>query len=277
MSRRGRSGPTISLFSFQDIITSVTAIVTVITLLLALDLVQRKKSQSSDSSSALAIDLASRLERAETELAQLQTVAAATDELVREVASISPADLKHEISGRESRIATLEQEKRRLEELAVVWRSREKEELAEQFDLEPLKDELVHVEKSLEDVVQKRTEEQTENRTIFSLPRGMQKDGWIAEIDLQQILVAPMGRPAKPTTFVATGLPLVGSSATDNFEKWIDDHQLNSAYFLVLIRPEATATAYPVQQLLERKRISHGYDLIDANQMILHPERGAAP
>ena len=34
MSRRGRSGPTISLFSFQDIITSVTAIVTVITLLL---------------------------------------------------------------------------------------------------------------------------------------------------------------------------------------------------------------------------------------------------
>ena len=57
MSRRGRSGPAISLFSFQDIITSVTAIVTVIALLLALDLVQRKQSQSSDSSAAMAVIL----------------------------------------------------------------------------------------------------------------------------------------------------------------------------------------------------------------------------
>jgi len=58
MSRRGRSGPTISLFSFQDIITSVTAIVTVITLLLALDLVQRKQSKAGDSSGNLAVEQA---------------------------------------------------------------------------------------------------------------------------------------------------------------------------------------------------------------------------
>ncbi|MBC7817117.1 MAG: hypothetical protein IAG10_09545 [Planctomycetaceae bacterium] len=39
----------ISLFAFQDIITSVTAIVIVVALFLALDLVQRKQGQASES------------------------------------------------------------------------------------------------------------------------------------------------------------------------------------------------------------------------------------
>ena len=92
MSRRGRSGPTISLFSFQDIITSVTAIVTVITLLLALDLVQRKQSDAGDSSGALVVELAARLAQIEDELTELRAATASTDELVREVAATSPAD-----------------------------------------------------------------------------------------------------------------------------------------------------------------------------------------
>lgn len=32
-----------------------------------------------------------------------------------------------------------------------------------------------------------------------------------------------------------------------------------------------------VQAVLDRRTISYGFDLIDADQQILHPERGAAP
>ena len=276
MSRRGRSGPTISLFSFQDIITSVTAIVTVIALLLALDLVQRKQSQSGETSASIALELIAALERAEAEFARLSVLAESTDELVKEVAATSPAELKNEIAQRESTIAELERERARLEQQNQKWRSREKEVLGEQFDLEPLKEEQVRTERTAKEVQRQSAEERTENRTIFSLPRGTTKEGWVAVIDSDQISVAPLERPEKPTTFVSSGLLLLSVSATGHFEKWIDERQLGSAYFLLLIRPDGAKPFDDVRRMMERKTISHGFDLAGADQTLLHPERGAS-
>jgi hypothetical protein len=277
MSRRGRSGPTISLFSFQDIITSVTAIVTVVTLLLALDLVNRQPAEAGGSSATLGMELVRRLEQAESELAQLQAQTASTDELVRQVAATSPADLRSDIALRQSRISELEREKHRLDEQKQKLQAKLKERLAEQFDIEPLKAELAEIEQTIIELERQRAEEVADDRPIFSLPRGFDKEGWIVEIDREQVQVAPIGRAAAPMKFVATGLPVVGSSAADNFEKWIDRQGLLSAYFLLLIRPEASAEFDRVQQMLEKKKISHGFDLVDDDQTVLDPERGAAP
>ena len=277
MSRRGRSGPTISLFSFQDIITSVTAIVTVITLLLALDLVQRKQSDAGDSSGALVVELAARLAQIEDELTELRAATASTDELVREVAATSPAELRNEIAQRESAIAELELERARLERQRTGWKAREKAERAEGFELEPVREQQARVEREAAELEQQRKEERAENRTVFSLPHGFQKEGWLVVIGAKQIDVAPLGRPARPVAFVGKGLPLFGTSAAGAFEKWIDDQGLRSAYFLLLVRPEAARTFDEVEELLTKKSVSHGFDLIGADQSILHPERGAAP
>ena len=277
MSRRGRSGPVISLFSFQDIITSVTAIVTVITLLLALDLVQRKQSQAGDSSGNLAVELTARLAAAEAELAELNAAAGTTDDLVREVAATSPAELRNEIAQRESTIAELERERARLERQRGQWQTREKEAQTEQFDLEPLRQQQANALAEAAELDRQRTSEQVENRTVFSLPRGFQKEGWIVVIDATQIAIAPLGRPAKPVVVRASGLPLIGTSAAAGFVAWIEREQLRSAYFLLLVRPDAARAFDDVQELLTDKSISHGFDLIGADQSILHPERGAAP
>jgi hypothetical protein len=277
MSRRGRSGPTISLFSFQDIITSVTAIVTVIALLLALDLVQRKQSKSSDSSAAMAVNLTEQLKRTEAELAQLQAATEATDELVREVAATSPAELRNEVAQRESAIEELQRERIRREEQSLEWKAREKVELAEQFDLEPLKEEFERTVLATSAVEKQLAEETAENRMIFTLPKGLEKEGWLAVIDSREIAIAPLGRAAIPTTFASTGNVLFGSSAADNFEKWALEQRRGSAYFLLLIRPGADNVFDKVHQILERKSFEHGFDLIGADQRVLHPERGAAP
>jgi hypothetical protein len=162
-------------------------------------------------------------------------------------------------------------------ELQEQIQTKVNEELAEQFDIEPLKTELAEIEQKTVDLERQRTEEVGENRPIFSLPRGFDKQGWIVEIDQGLIQVAPMGRSAVPTEFVHTGLPVVGSSPTNNFEKWIDSQRLLPAYFLLLVRPEAPTEFHKVQQMLEKKQISHGFDLVDGDQTVLHPERGAAP
>ena len=277
MSRRGRSGPTISLFSFQDIITSVTAIVTVITLLLALDLVQKKQSRSNGSASALASDFVERLESAETQLKQLQSSASSVDDLVQEVASTSPAELRNEIAEREAAISDLEREKARLEKRFESWKNREREKLSEQFDLDPIKLEIVELDRTTTELERTRVEENGEKRTIFALPRGFRKEGWIAEINPNQITVAPIGRPSKPVTLVADALPIIGTTACSRFESWINDNRMTSAYFLVLIRPGADAEIQTVEEMLIRNQISHGYDVVDAEKTLFHPERGAAP
>jgi hypothetical protein len=277
MSRRGRSGPAISLFSFQDIITSVTAIVTVIALLLALDLVQKKQSQASDSSAEMAVILQERLEQVESELRQLQTAAATTDDLVRAAAATSPAELRNEIAQRESAIEELQRERARLEQQGARLKSQEKEKLAEQFDMQPLKDQRTQALRAAEVLEQQIAEEAADNRPIFTLPKGLQKEGWLAVISDREIAVAPIGRAARPLKFTASGIALFGSSAADNFEKWINEQRLSGAYFLLLVRPEGDEVFDSTQSMLSGKSISHGFDLISADQPILHPERGAVP
>src|SRR4051812_47012023 len=112
MSRRGRSGPAISLFAFQDIITSVTAIVIVVVLCLVLDLVQRKQTKHADSSSGVATDLSSRISEIETEIARLKEATAKTDSTVKEVARFSPAELQSQTDASELAIRELQAEQR---------------------------------------------------------------------------------------------------------------------------------------------------------------------
>lgn len=276
MSRRGRSGPTISLFSFQDIITSVMAIVTVITLLLALDLVQRKESRGDDASAALAVELTARLNHAETELSQLQRIADQTDDLVRDVADASPAQLKDEIAKRDATVIELERQKARLEQQDKLWQGQKKSKLVEQFDLDPSRKEREKLEKTIAALDQQRRAEQTENRPVFAMPRGMQKEGWLVLIESDRISLAPLGRPAKPVVLTATGLPVVGPTAVQNFENWLDKQQLASSYFFVLLRPNASESFGEVCKMLDTKKISYGFDLVGSEQNIMHPERGAA-
>jgi hypothetical protein len=277
MSRRGRSGPAISLFSFQDIITSVTAIVTVITLLLALDLVQRKQSQAGNSSAALAAELSHRLETARADLANLSAEVSSVDDVVQQAAAISPAELELDIARRESAIHDLQNAQTRLEKEQDEWKGRLKTVEIERFELEPSRKKTRKLVQETSDLERRRKAEEAENRTIFSLPRGFQKEGWIAVVESQRILVAPLGRSAVPRAFETSGVPLFGISAADEFLKWIELERLRTAYFLLQVRPDGPGVFESVQERFTKQNIAYGFDLIGANEVLLDSERGAAP
>ena len=71
MSRRGRARSAFSLFSFQDIITCVSGIIILITLLLAVDLSQRKQSSPAVDTAKLAEQLRQAIAQAGEETALL--------------------------------------------------------------------------------------------------------------------------------------------------------------------------------------------------------------
>ena len=92
-----------------------------------------------------------------------------------------------------------------------------------------------------------------------------------------KISVAPLGRPAKPLVFTDTGLGLFGSSAVNHFEKWLDEKQHRVGLFSAAGPTVDRQTFADLQQSLSKQSISHGFDLVDADQVVLHPERGAVP
>jgi len=276
MSRRGRSGPVISLFAFQDIITSVTAIVIVVTLFLALDLVQRKQGQASESPVELAEEIERRIAAVEAELVKLRSELENADELVKQVASTSPAELKSEIVRRERVLEDLRREFQRQEERRTRLITHEQAVAAEKFDLAPLRQRIEQTERETRELQGQLDQEQQEDRVLFTLPRGSNKEGWIAVVESGKITVAPLGRAAKPQVFASAGT-VFKTSAADAMIAWIDRDRLRSAYFLVLIRPAGSRTFSDLEEAFHNKSISFGFDLIDAERTVLHPERGSAP
>lgn len=276
MSRRGRSGPAISLFAFQDIITSVTAIVIVIVLFLALDLIQRKQSAHAGTASGVGEDLTARIAELQAELTRLQAETTRTDATVREVAQFSPAELQAEVTTAERSIQSLQSRHKQLLEHHGLWQSKEKAALAQKFDLRPQQLQLEITRQAHRDVQQQIEEGRNDRRPIYGLPRGITTGGWVAVIEEDVVTVAPLGRRAKPREFRQGALPIITGTAADAFVKWAKQEE-QRAYFLLLIRPGGAAQFDEIASEFIDLSMSYGFDLIDAQQEILHPEKGAAP
>ncbi|MES2787975.1 MAG: hypothetical protein V4719_00025 [Planctomycetota bacterium] len=276
MSRRGRSGPAISLFAFQDIITSVTAIVIVIVLFLALDLIQRKQSAHAGTASSVGEDLTARIAELQAELTRLQAETTRTDAAVREVAQFSPAELQAEVTAAERSIQGLQSRHKQLLEHHRRWQAKEKAVLAQKFDLRPQQLQLEITRQAHRDVQQQIEEGRNDRRPIYGLPRGITTGGWVAVIEEDVVTVAPLGRRAKPREFRQGALPIITGTAADAFVKWAKQEE-QRAYFLLLIRPGGAAQFDEIASEFIDLSMSYGFDLIDAQQEILHPEKGAAP
>ena len=277
MSRRGRSGPSISLFAFQDIITSVTAIVIVVVLFLALDLVQRKEAAHADTTAGVVEDLTARIEELKSELAQLQDQTARTDSTVRDSAKFSPAELQADVKNAEQAILDLQSRQKQLAERNKLWQSREKAALAQKFDLRPQQLQLEQTDKANRDLEQQIEAGRNDKRPIYGLPRGVTNGGWVAVIEKDVVTVAPLGRQARPQRFQQAALSLFADTSAGEFVKWVKQENHQNAYFLRLIRPGGATQFDEVDSQFAKSEISFGFDLIDAHQEILHPEKGAAP
>lgn len=273
MSRRGRSGPTISLFSFQDIITSVTAIVTVVTLLLALDLVQRKQAKSSDTSESTATDLAARVSEMELEISLLQSSMLASAGIAQAIAETTPTQLKNELIAKRASLDDLKSREARLEDQIAEWKRREKQELATQFDQQPQKDQRQATLESIAKLEQEIAKVESDDRVVYHMQHGSAKSGWIATVEANSIAVAPIGRRSRPTWFGVRG---AGGSASDSFFAWIKSQKLERDYFFFLVRPEGIREYSKIDEKWQDSGISRGFDLIDFDEVVLDPERGAS-
>lgn len=261
---RGRTGPVVSLFAFQDIITAVSGILIVVVLLLALELVEQPEAEaSSPAHHAQAIEQA--LSTAEAERDRLKAEIADAAAITREAAGTSANALRDDIAGLQASLKDVEE--------LVIKLTGEAEELAEmkaahevqEFDSADVIVELEEVKRQIAQRMVEIDEAQNDDRVVFTLPRGFNRSGWLVVLGERDVTAAPIGVEAAPTIY----------EGASSFLNWAEGQR--GAYFLLLIRPQGIDTFEQIEDQFRLQDIAYGFDVIGRDRKVLHPQRGAAP
>ena len=259
--RKGNSVP-FSLFAFQDIITSVTGIILLITMMMAVELVQNMQRAASapqeQKSSAVERTLRGAIEENTQEIVRLErlleettTIRFDADALRRRLANLSAAT------------AELEEQTTRIEATQQEIEQRKAELAKQSKDLTP---------EAIEELAQEQREiaQQIEamrqaNRVIFNRPEGAAKTPWLVELNADGILAAEMGASRPPQSFADAA----------GFLAWAGTQNAGSVYFVILVKPDSILTFDSLRPDLQDRKFEVGYDLLRTDQTAIDPNTGA--
>lgn len=261
MSRRNRNSSTFSLFAFQDIITSLTGIIILITMILMLDLINRKHNSPEIKTEETINILQQASVEMQQEIEEFREQLALNTDLIR----FDPQTLREQVpeltylnQKLNERLLHLRKEetdtKRRAKEIQDERESRSS-------DRQTLKILRVELEKSRKDLEKMRKS----NRIIFNPTPGDTKSPSLIEIDANRLLTAKVGVTAPPKMF---------SSATA-FQSWISGKDPQKEYFVLLVKPSGIDFFEQVRSILTKDGFDIGYDLLTSDQTAVDPQTGA--
>jgi hypothetical protein len=281
MSRRRRSTAAFSLFSFQDIITSVTAILILLVLILSLELVTRRQEAAASDP--------------QVSRASLQAASAALEALVAKLAMIVPPDEPRPFVGRtlselerdvrivedQARQAAADAEAARAVEgraralaAAAVARLEEAREIrtdidrmteqAASADEEATKLALEN-EREADRLAQKQKEivDQPSSgaELVFNAPNDSAAQAWIVEVSSDGLTVVKLGTNQRRLLGVGIG---PGSAAA----KWLSELHAGRDHALILVRPSGVKAVDDIRESLVNAGISFGIDFLGEDQVV---------
>lgn len=285
---RKTSGSAFSLFSFQDIITSVTAILILIMLLLALELTRQRSTAAAGDPGATQ----KRLERIaadlEASVARLQDAVAAAreaewdrrpreewEQLARQaterldVARLRRDDADSTLRAAErvrveaeSRLAAREADRNLLEKLQrrVAEDQTEADRLEQENDAE--RDRQAKRRQEIEERPKSGTE------LVFNRPADASRKPWLVELSSEGVVVVLLGTNSRESLGAAL-------NPGGPFAAWITRLQPAGDYCLLLMRPSASPTLlHDVESALSSESIPYGIDFIGEDQVVMD---GSAP
>ncbi len=275
MSRRGRDAAPFSLFAFQDIITSVTGIMILITLILAIELIQRADSEQQRSMRTVeearaAVASVANLREA---VAQDEKNLKALRQQINQQASAFVETARYDASHVQTQLDDLKRLNQELEQETSrrAERSREAKdrENAAREQLENRQDDRKKVAAMLaaiKDKKQKLKRLRKLNRMIFNPAPGDPKTPWLLEISADHILAAQVGVETPPAVF----------ENADNLQQWAKEKRNHeSEYFVLLIKPDGVEKFQNVNAVLRKLDFDMGYELLSIDQTAIDPRRGA--
>lgn len=280
MARRGRAKSPFSLFSFQDIITSVTAILILIVLILSLELVTRRSREAAASPAMTRARLEESIADLEKLAVRLEQKAAmppaaarrrAVAEIERDIhitldqIEVAKGDLEtatriNDAAQSEARVAAA-----RLE----AMRSGVEESERREAEAEDIAGEAARVAAANErdrrylEAERERLRDKPSPGTelVFNAPPEDGRQPWLLEVSVEGCAALALG------TGMAQALgPDTGPGSP--FSRWADSLRTAEHYVLLLVRPSGTKRFDAVRSALRDRDITIGIDFIGEAQAV---------
>lgn len=262
MSSRKKNANPFTLFSFQDIITSVMGIILLSALLLAVELTRRTISSPSAAVHVAVDAIEASLQTAQDDTAELQKQFDALTEDAQRVAETTIPELPQREAVASEQVRRLQAE---LASLIQAVSSRRKERDRVQAQLFDRRDDV----KQLEELEQENAQSEAEltaltasKRMLFNAAPGTAKTPWVIDYSETKLLVGPLPKPETASTS-----PLEFSSASKLLD-YCDSLSPTNDYFLLMIRPSGAHSYDAVVDKLRSRGFDLGFDLLGEDQEV---------
>lgn len=259
--RRTHESP-FSLFAFQDIITSVTGVVILVTLLITLALITRELQTLDTQSLNVAEDITPVLFATQQEIDTLQARIEKDTETISALADISASQVRRELHELQLRIdsvviqnKSLRDQLRRTVNHLAKWKSRERE-------VDETRELLESLEVDLQTLLQKREELLKDNSLIYNPQQASGKAAWLVDIDGHTLRVSRLR--AADTTQVFEN--------TSAFLRWAKERDRSAEYFVLMVRPAGIVNYRRIYIALTESNYDLGIDLIGQDHTVIAPK-----
>jgi len=263
--RRRSSQSAFSLFAFQDIITSVMGIMVLITLILALELMERTVESPPVQTAVMIEDIRRINEEMAQEIVKLQSQLDNSSEEIFQLPSLSAELLSDEL---EKLAQDNEQKRKGLSQVRIEMVSRSEKlnnfrvqensrRSGEQVELDKL---LAKIDE-LKEVL--RQTEATDR--VFFRSGLVGKRTYLVEVSSSGFVAAEIGVQSRPTSF---------SSPTD-FQKWIESLSTKLDAIYLVAKPGGTENLLKAQESIKSRGMEYGYSIVSKTQTLIDPKIGA--
>ena len=261
MSRRRQRKSAFSLFAFQDIITAVTGIMLLITLLLTLELVERKAKASQETPATVPKDA----DVSPEELSQLELEVANLKKRLKEMASENAMLAQYD---QQQLQADLQKNQKTNQERQEKIRNLQKTLVSTATSLENVRNtqaKLQQLEEKIRNTRAKLEKLQKSSRLFVQAAKGARKTNWLVEISKEKLKVAPLGRTTTPISF------------TDvyDFQAWLRKRNQAADHFVLFVKAEGTSLFKQVSGLLDKEGYSKGFDVLPDSEHVIDDTTGA--
>ncbi|MDA0285507.1 MAG: hypothetical protein O3B86_19355 [Planctomycetota bacterium] len=267
MARRRKSNAKFSLFAFQDIITSVTGIMILVTLMLALELLQRTENSPPTRTRELIEQIQATLQEVQEQIERLETQQTAADPSLQNLAVLDAETLRRKLEQISSRRQSLTKDINELIEDVQETSQRERELNEEQRRRQPELAELEQIQKELEETRERLEELENSNRVVFNRPDDAgNRTPWLVEFTGTEILVAELGVSHAPQRFASEA----------EFLQWVRQQNPSSNFLVLLVKPDSVEQYDGVVDELLERQFPYGVNLLNSEQTAIDSRTGAS-
>jgi hypothetical protein len=261
MPRRRTNEVPFTLFAFQDIITSVTGIMLLVTLMLMLDLLSRTEKSAPVVTEKVADEIESATQSDKREIATLR------EQLKRSELTLgmNATEIARKISDLEASLSLIREDRQRSERLRATTDQQRKEVEEKSLSREITATKLQNLREQIRTVSRELEKMRQRNRVIYHTAPGTHSKSWLLELDRDQISVAEVGRKSPPIVF----------RQLEGLLEWANQRNPKSDLFVMLVKPTSITLFDQLKEQLTSKGFSLGYDLLAADATAIDPELGA--